>query len=85
MDYMEKVIALVDINIGSNISLPIFNYSGFPFEFNSLSLPECNTGFVYFLVSISNKHSFYIGEAKCLRTRHNEHNSGFGTAFTNEI
>ena len=65
--------------------IPIFDYSSIPFEFNQLPLPQCNTGYVYFIVSVRNKRAYYIGETMCLKTRLRQHNSGSGTFFTNEI
>ena len=88
MDYMEKVISLVSINNRTQIDsplIPIFDYSSISFEFNQLPLPQCNTGYVYFIVSVRNKRAYYIGETMCLKTRLRQHNSGSGTFFMNKI
>ena len=88
MDYMEKIISLVSINNRTQIDsplIPIFDYSSIPFEFNQLPLPQCNTGYVYLIVTVRNKRAYYIGETMCLKTRLRQHNSGSGTFFTNKI
>ena len=62
--------------------IPVLESSEFPFRICDISLPESNTGEVYFLMSLK-RHSFtYIGMTKNLRTRLNSHNSGYGSNST---
>ena len=88
-DYMERVISIVKVN-PTNDELPsihqrIFSYEVSPFEFTHLPLPQCSTGYVYFLVSMRNRRLTYIGQTYNLKSRLAQHNSGSGTYFTNEI
>lgn len=50
MDYIECVLNLVSIN---NIieRHPVFQHQNHPFRFCDIPLPQCNTGFVYMLMS----------------------------------
>ena len=61
---MEKVIDLVDV--GSNLletrTTRVFTYETYPFEFKQIPLPLCNTGYVYFLVSLNNRRLTYGGQ-----------------------
>ena len=63
----------------------IFSYEVSPFEFTLLPLPQCSTGYIYFLLSIRNIRLTYIGQTYNLKSRLAQHNSGSGTYFTNEI
>ena len=47
-----------------------------------MSLPQCKTGFVYFLISARTRDYTYIGECKCLVDRLYQHNSGHGSKST---
>ena len=85
---MEKVISLVTVqpnNSRTSTNHTIFSYETSPFEFTNLPLPECNTGYVYFLVSLRNRRLSYIGQTFNLKQRLEQHSSGSGTYFTNEI
>ena len=86
MDYQAKLMALVDVRNDAHIvnTLPIFNYDSFPFEIRSVRLPDCNTEFVYFMVSIKNRRKTYIGESLNIQDRFNTHQRGAGTIFTGE-
>ena len=85
-EYMEKVIALLDHSrdLTEAQRMNIFSYEHFPYDFNQIELPQCHTGFVYFLVSLKDNRKTYIGETFDLRTRLRTHNSGYGTSFTDE-
>ena len=50
IDYMEYVLDLVSI---TNIieRCPVFQHQNHPFRFCDIPLPQCNTGFVYMLMS----------------------------------
>ena len=89
-DYMERVISIVKVNPANDDEVPsvhqsIFSYDVSPFEFTHLPLPQCSTGYVYFLVSMRNRRLTYIGQTYNLKSRLTQHNSGSGTYFTNEI
>jgi hypothetical protein len=85
-DYMEKVINLLDVNKNNEEtrSMNIFNYSDYAFDFDCVELPDCNTGFVYFLISLKDVRKTYIGQTFNIKKRLNDHNSGFGTVFTDD-
>ena len=86
-DYMEKVISLVSVDNSAIESRTrnVFSYETYPFEFKQIPLPLCNTGSVYFLVSLKNRRITYIGQTLDIRQRLLQHNSGSGSSFTNEI
>ena len=65
--------------------IPVFQYEGFPLDYNAIPIPRCNTGYVYFLVSSKDTTKTYIGQTMDLLKRINQHNSGYNTDFTNQI
>lgn len=83
---MEKVINLLDVNKNNEETraMNIFNYSDYAFDFDCVELPDCNTGFVYFLISLKDVRKTYIGQTFNIKKRLNDHNSGFGTVFTDD-
>jgi len=90
-DYIENVIRLVgnagienENNVETN-RIRIFNFESYPLEYRSIPIPRCNTGYVYFLVSVKDTSKTYIGQTMDLTKRINQHNSGYGTDFTNQI
>ena len=87
-DYMESILDLVTIEASSNgenqnsirqISLTTESY---PFRICDISLPQCKSGFVYFLISVRTRSFTYIGECKCIVNRLANHNSGHGSTST---
>ena len=46
------------------------------FRFEFVSLPMCNTGYVYMLLSMRNKKYISIGKTNSIRRRIREHNTG---------
>ena len=86
-DYMEKVINLLDYNknLEEVESMNVFNYEAHPYDFIHIELPDCNTGFVYFLVSLKDVRKTYIGQTYNIKKRIHDHNAGFGTSFTDEF
>ena len=50
------------------------NQAAFPFRICGIALPQCRTGYVYMLT--------YIGQTICIRTRIQQHNSGYGSTST---
>ena len=84
-DYMERVISILDTREDRNtLQVPGFLYEDYPYDFNFVELPECHTGYVYFLISLSGGRKSYIGQTFDIKTRLRQHNSGHGTSFTDE-
>ena len=54
----------------------------FPFRVCELELPNCQSGFVYFLISRDHPGETYIGECQDLNVPLWKHNSGNGSEFT---
>ena len=85
-DYMESVLDLVtvvpefDSNDCTEIPAISLSTQTFPFRICEIALPQCQTGFVYFLISVKTLTFTYIGECKCSITRLKKHNSGFGSS-----
>ena len=82
---MGEILKLITLNNEENQSSDQprqICQSHFPFRICDTPLPQCNTGFVYMLLSIRRQTYCYIGETKCLRTRLRQHNSGYGSSST---
>ena len=83
---MEDILGLVTIN--SNITNNpdrrnrVLTTSSFPYRIKDMTLPQCNTGYVYMLISIKDINFTYIGKTMCIRTRIQQHNSGVGSMST---
>jgi predicted GIY-YIG superfamily endonuclease len=84
-DYIEEVLGLITIdhnrNPESNTNHTM-SPSSFPFRVCDMPLPQCNTGFVYMLVSMKHPSYTYIGTTNCIRTRIQMHNCGNGAIET---
>ena len=82
-DYIEDILELVTINSneghGRNRMLTPENY---PFRICDIALPQCQSGFVYMLVSLRQRNFTYIGTTNCIRLRLQQHNSGNGAVDT---
>ena len=65
---------------GSSDSL---NQSSFPFQICDMSLPQDQTGSVYFLMSQKYTSYFHIGSTLCLRTTQRKYNAGGYVSGTN--
>ena len=57
----------------------------YPFRICDVILPECNTGYVYMLLSIKDKIFTYIGMKNCIQTKLQAHNSGYGSSSTEPV
>ena len=80
---MEKILEMAFLNTTPNeTQMSIFTHQEWPFRLCDMSLPQCNTGFVYMLVSTSDCTFSYIGETNNMSARLNEHNSGYGSKTT---
>ena len=83
MNYTEQILEMACLNSTSNQSqISIFAHEEWPFRLCDMSLPQCNTGFVYMLVSTRDFTFSYIGETKNISIRLNQHNSGYGSMST---
>ena len=81
-DYMEQVLRLITLNLDEIDIVRTMTQNTFPFRICDITLPQCNTGFVYFLISIRRQNYAYIGQTICLRNRIQQHNSGSGASST---
>ena len=89
-DYMESILDLVTVNLTNDdrdngTSRTIYQPTNYPFRICDISLPNCNTGFVYFLMSIRNPNFTYIGQTICVSRRIRQHNSGYGSNSTTPL
>ncbi len=83
MNYMEQILEMACLNSTSNESqISTFHHQQWPFRLCDMPLPQCNTGFVYMLVSTQDYTFSYIGETMNISSRLNDHNSGYGSATT---
>ena len=57
----------------------------FPYRICDMSLPQCNTGYVYMLISLKDKSFVYIGMTTSIIRRINQHNSGLGAVSTEPL
>ena len=70
---MENILDLVtdnerEENAWSTI-LSSLNQNAFPYQIRDISLPQCKTGFVYFLISARTRDYTYIGKCQCIVNR----------------
>ena len=83
MNYMENILEMGCINRESvNTQVSVFNHQECPFRICDMSVPQCNTGFVYMLVSTKVLTFSYIGETINMHARLYQHNSGYGSKTT---
>lgn len=60
-DHIEEVLELATINSeNNNREQRILTQDEFPYRICDFSLPQCNTGFVYMIVSLRDKQTVYI-------------------------
>ena len=84
-EYEESTLNLITINNGihGEVDIRVFQpQETFPFRIRELELPNCMTGFVYFLISRDYPTEFYFGQCQDLPTRLRKHNSGNGSMST---
>ena len=82
MNYMQSILDLATVSDMASDSLIVFSHQEYPFRMSDISLPTCNTGFVYMLVSTCSSSFSYIGETDTLGARLNQHNQGCGSFTT---
>ena len=84
-EYMESVLSLIASNSNEAYTPKHIDFHDYPFQIQDLPLPVCNTGYVYMILSTKDHNQNYIGQTLNLGRRLNEHNSGYGSTFTNQI
>ena len=83
MDYMESIMEMATIDpVSETNDVCIFNHRECPFRITDMPLPECNSGFVYMLVSNRNHYFCYIGQTGNMSSSLNQHNQGYGSKTT---
>ena len=85
---MEDVISI--ITVGTDVQQGISRHRmmtqrSFPYRIRDISLPQCNTGYVYMLISIKDTSFSYIGKTYSIRRRIQHHNSGVGSVSTEPL
>ena len=83
-DYMENILDLVTLGEESHTEMttPSLTTESYPFRICDIPLPQCRSGFVYFIISVKTRNFTYIGECKCIVNRLRQHNSGYGSSST---
>ena len=91
-DFIENVIDLVtrkapistdeENRNNTNQHIPTLTTDTFPFRICDITLPQCKSGFVYFLIPVRTMNFTYIGECQCIISRLKRHNSGYGSSST---
>ena len=63
MDYMENILHIGSINgRHDNSQVSVFNHQDCPYRLCDMDVPQCNTGFVYMIVSMKVKNSVTLGK-----------------------
>ena len=82
-DYVEDVLNLVTVNNNTTWNLQhTFTQNLFPYQLADVMLLQCNTGYVYMLLSLRHQNFTYIGTTKYIRNKIMAHNCGCGAAET---
>ena len=86
-DFIEMILELITVTEDGQIGTArnMMHSDTFPFRICDMSLPQCNTGFVYMLISLKDKSFVYIGMTKSIRVRIQQHNSGVGAVSTEPL
>ena len=83
---MEEILEIASINDTPDESqVSIFCYNEWPYRLSDMTLPFCNTGFVYMLISTRDTSFTYIGQTINIGSRLNQHNSGYGSQTTTPL
>ena len=84
--YVEDL--LNRVSIGGSQSMvrngAVVTPEAYPFRISDMSLPDDESGFVYFLVSVRDCGRTYIGQTTSISQRLKKHNSGWGAKGTAE-
>ena len=87
-DYIETVLSVITINTVTSIdSLNtnqncVLTQNEYPYRICDVTLPQCNTGYVYMLISVKDMNFTYIGKTMSIRKRLQQHNTGIGSVST---
>ena len=84
---MENILDLILVNRSTNQRQTILlnQSASFLFKICNMSLPNCQSDFVYILISCNDPGLNYIGASKCIKNRLNQHNPGFGSTSTSPL
>ena len=77
MESVHDIITLTSSDTNDRILSQTMLQDKYPFQICNISLPQCNTGFVYFLISIPQKTFVYIGKTNSLWNRFQQHKRTF--------
>ena len=87
-DYMEMILDLITVYENEEEGRTprnVMHTDTFPYRICDMSLPQCNTGYVYMLISLVDQSFVYIGMTTCIRKRVQQHNSGVGAVSTEPL
>ena len=86
-DYMEMILEIITVRESGEMrsGRSVMNTDTFPYRICDMSLPQCNTGYVYMLLSLEDKKFVYIGMTNSIRERIKQHNSGVGSVSTEPL
>ena len=83
---MESVLSLITVNQNFVVEFNhVMTQRTYPFRVSDVALPQCNTGYVYMLISIKDMNFTYIGATLSIRKRIQQHNSGVGSVSTEPL
>ena len=80
MDHVLDIIMLNNSNKNEEMLSRTMLQDDYPFRICDISLPQCNTGFIYFLISKPRKTFGDIGKTNCLRNRLRQYKSDLGSS-----
>ena len=78
---MEMILDIITVRENGQEDRPhrnMMHTDTFPYRICDMSLPQCNTGYVYMLISLKDKSFVYIGMTTSIIRRIGQHNSGLG-------
>ena len=76
IDYMDQVVDVISLKEEATPTNSTLDQNYFPYRIKDISLPQDQTGAVYFLLSKKDMNFVYIDFTFCLRTRLISHNQG---------
>jgi predicted GIY-YIG superfamily endonuclease len=87
---MEEVLQLITVKTSlDDVASPVHNrvmtQATYPYRICDVALPQCNTGYVYMLISLKDFNFSYIGKTLSIRRRIQQHNSGIGSVSTEPL
>ena len=86
-DYMEMILEIITVRESGEMrsGRSVMNTDTFSYRICDMSLPQCNTGYVYMLLSLDYKTFVYIGMTISIRNRIKQHDSGVGSVSTEPL